>query len=208
MAFAPQLKAANVDIGILQAQLGNDPLFYNAVTVGLWAGGDVLTIDESEQAATPGKLNIFTVSTDPNIAGISNQGTRDDRIRDLVALYGRADLVLTGEKVGTFRYGKVRVRVTDDISAIAVGDIYQAAEDSQTIEEVDSIAVGVADNMAWEIITAAGATAADILALHIDLSEALGWATDALDAASGGDEDDRRSDLILMLQPYRALTSA
>lgn len=208
MAFAPQLKAANVNIGILQQQLGNDPLFYNAVTVGLWAGGDVLTIDESEQAATPGRLNIFTVGTDPNIAGISNQGTRDDRIRDPVALYGRADLVLTGEKVGTFRYGKVRVRVTDDISAVAVGDIYQAVEDSQTIEEVDSIVVGAAGNMTWEVITAAGATAADIIALHIDLGEVLGWATDALGAASGGDEDDRRSDLILMLQPYRALTSA
>ena len=200
MAFAVAMKRANVNVEVLIRTLGNDPLVYGVCTVGLWAGGDVLGIDESEQATVSGTLNFWT-STDPNIAGISNQGTRDKRIRDLVALYGK--FKLTGEKVGTFRYGKVRVRVANDATAIAVGDILQVAADTQTIEGETTEVCAVADNMAWEALPA-DVLQADIIALHSDLSQVLGWATKLLDATPG---EDKRTPLILMLQPYRLLVS-
>jgi hypothetical protein len=205
VAYSPQLNAANVNVEVLVRTPPGDPLYHGICTLGLWAGSDVLGIDDSEKTTTPG-TNIPWNTTDANIAGIAAAGTRDWRIRDLVAMYGKAPL--TGERVGAYKFGKVRVRVADDISAVNIGDIYQAAADSQTIEGVAAQTVGVADNMAWEVITAAGATAADIVNLHTDISQVLGWATEAVAAASGGDEDDRRAAMILFLQPYRLLTSA
>jgi len=206
MAYTPQLNKANVNVEVLIRTPEGDPLFYDICTLGLWAGSDVLALDASEQAATPGRLIPVVPGTDSNIAGIAAAGTRDWRIRDLVAMYGKAPLTL--EKVGCFRKGKVRVRVANDLAALTIGDIYQAATDSQTIEGVASQTVGVGDNFSWEVITAAGATAADIINIHTDLSEALGWATEVLAAAAGGDEPDRRGKMIIMLQPYRLLTSA
>lgn len=204
MAFATQLKSASQDCEVWLQTVGEDPLFYGNVTVGLWDGGDVLAIDESEQATLAGTLNIWTAATDPNIAGVSNKGTRDPRITDLVALYGRADLLLTGEKMSTFKYGKIRVRVANDATEIKIGDILQVAEDSITIEEVATQVVSCADNMAWEAIATTNPSQADIIALHTDLSQVLGWATKELAATPG---DNIRTPLIMMLQPYRLLVS-
>ena len=208
MAYSPQLNRANVNVEVLIRTPEGDPLFYNVCTLGLWAGSDVLALDASEQAAVPGTLIPVNPGTDSNIAGVAAAGTRDWRIRDLIAMYGKAPL--TGERVGCFRKGKVRIRVADDLAALTIGDIYQAATDTQTIEGVASQTVGVGDNMAWEVITT-GAGAVDdddIINLHTDLSEVIGWACEVLGAAAGGDEDDRRGKVIMMLQPYRLLTSA
>ena len=207
MAYSPQLKRANVNVEVLIRTPPGDPLYYGVCTLGLWAGSDVLGIDESEKSTTPG-TNIPWNATDANIAGIAAAGTRDWRIRDPVAMYGKAPL--TGEKVGAYKFGKVRVRLTDDFAGATLGEILQAVDDSQTIEEIAAQTVGCAKPMAWEVITTgAGAVDdADIISLHSDLSECLGWCNEALAAAAGGDEDDRRGKLTLMLQPYRLLTSA
>jgi len=202
----PQLKKANVDVEVWIKSIGEDPLQYGVCTVGLWAGGDVLSIDEDKQTTNYGQLNVWTASTDPNIQGVAATGTRDKRIRDPVALYGGH--VLTGEKVGVYKYGKIRIRVADDLTAMNIGDIAFVAEDSQTIEEQASQTVAVADNAAWEVLTAAGVTATDIINLHTDLSQVLGSAAEYLAAADGGDEDDRRGKFIMNLQPYRLLTAA
>jgi len=205
MAFSTQMTAANVDVETWIMSIGEDPMQYGVVTPGLWAGGDVLAIDESAQSTTPGTLHFFTVSTDPNIQGIAATGTRDQRIRDPVALYGK--FVLTGEKVGVYRYGKIRIRIANDATAIAVGDIGQAAEDTQTIEGETTEICAVADNMSWEVITT-GAGAVDdddIIALHTDISECLGHFVEAIDATPG---EDTRGKVVLNLQPYKILTSA
>lgn len=203
MAYTPQMNAANIDVEVLIRQLGNDPLFYGKLTGLVWAGGDVLAIDESEQATVPGTLNLWTASTDPNIAGVAATGTRDWRIRDSVAQYGKVPL--TGEKVGTYRYGKLRVRVANDATAIAVGDILQVAEDTQTIEGDATEICAVADNMAWEVLTSDDTTGTDIINLHTDISQVLGWATLNLDATPG---EDKRTPLIMQLQAYKLLTMA
>jgi len=62
--------------------------------------------------------------------------------------------------------------------------------------------------MAWEVLTSDDATSTDIINLHTDISECLGFTAESLAAAAGGDEDDRRGKLILMLQPYKLLTMA
>jgi len=206
MAYSPQLKAANVNVEVLIRTPEGDPLVYDVCTLGLWAGSDVLAIDESEKSSTPGRMTICNPGTDSNIAGIAAAGTRDWRIRDPVAMYGKAPLTL--EKVGCYRKGKVRVRLTDDFAGATIGDILQAVADSQTIEEVATQTVCAAKPMAWEVITTAGATADDIIELHTDISECLGWTAESLAAAAGGDEDDRRGKMILMLQPYKLLTKA
>jgi len=103
MAYSPQLKRANVNVEVLIRTPPGDPLYYGECTLGLWAGSDVLGIDESEKSTTPG-TNIPWNSTDANIAGIAAAGTRAWRIRDLVAMYGKAPL--TGEKVGAYKFGK------------------------------------------------------------------------------------------------------
>ena len=205
MAFAVNMNKANVDVETWIMSIGEDPMQYGVVTPGLWAGGDVLTIDESAQATVPGTLHFFTVGTDPNIQGIANGGTRDGRIRDPVALYGK--FVLTGEKVGVYRYGKIRIRIANDLAAMAVGDIAQAAEDTQTIEGETTEVCAVADNMTWEVITT-GAGAVDdddIIALHTDISEVLGHCVEAIAATPG---EDKRGKFVMNLQPYKVLTSA
>lgn len=206
MAYEPQLNRANVDVEVLVRPIDSDPLWYGTVTVGLWAGGDVLAIDANEIAANPDRQTIFAAGTDISITGIGAMGTRDQRIRGDVEQYSRVPLTL--EKAGVYRYGKVRVRLTDDFAGCNTGEILQAVGDSQTIESVDSQGVGCAKVMAWEIITTAGPTADDIIYLHTDLAECLGWSTNIIAAAAAGDEDDRRAPLILMLQPYRLLTKA
>jgi hypothetical protein len=181
--------------------IGEDPMQYGVITPGLWAGGDVLAIDESAQSAVPGTLHFFTVSTDPNVQGIGVTGTRDERIRDPVALRGR--FVLEGEKVGVYRYGKIRIRIANDLSAMAVGDIGQAAEDTQTIEGETTEVCAVANNMAWEVITTANPTGAEMVALHTDIAEALGHCVEAIGATPG---EDKRGKFVMNLSPYRVLT--
>lgn len=208
MAYSPQLNRANVDVEVLIRPIDSDPLWYGTVTVGLWAGGDVLAIDASEIATSTDRHTIFAAGSDANITGISAMGTRDQRIRGDVEQYGRVPLTL--EKAGVYRYGKVRVRLTDDFAGCNTGDILQAVGDSQTIEGVASQGVGAALPMSWEVITTGASLVDDddIINLHTDLSECLGWSTTIQAAADGGDEDDRRAPLILMLQPYKLLTSA
>ena len=204
MAYTPQLKKANVNVEVLIRTPEGDPLFYDTCTLGLWAGSDVLAIDESEKTTSPGRMTICDPGTDSNILGIAATGTRDWRIRDEVAMYGMAPLTL--EKVGCYRKGKVRVRLTNDYAGSNIGDILQAVADSQTIEEVSAQTVCAAIPMVWEVITAAAPTADDIILLHTDISECLGMGVEALAEAAGGDEHDRRGKLILDLQPYRLLT--
>lgn len=201
MAFSVNMNRANVDVETWIMSIGEDPMQYGVSTVGLWAGGDVLTIDESAQATVPGTLNIWTAATDPNIQGIAATGTRDQRIRDPVALYG--GFVLTGEKVGVYRYGKIRIRVENTLAAMAVGDIAQVAEDSQTIEGETSQACAVADNMSWNTLTTANPTGAEIQGLHADISQALGHCVEAIAANPG---HDARGKFVLNLQPHKALS--
>lgn len=208
MAFQPQMNRANVNVEVMIRPIDSDPLWYGVCTLGLWAGGDVLALDANEIAASPDRHTIIAVGTDANITGIGTKGTRDWRIRDLVAMYGKAPLTL--EKVGVFRYGKVRVRIANDFAGCNTGTILQALEDSQTIEGQPTQTVGASIPMVWEVITT-GAGAVDdddIINLHTDLSECLGWSTNIVAAAAGGDESDRRAPLIMMLQPYKLLTSA
>ncbi len=131
MAYAPQMNKANVNVEVLIRPVDSDPLWYGVVTVGLWAGSDVLAIDASEIATSTDRHTIFAAGTDANITGISAAGTRDWRIRGDVEQHARAPFTL--EKAGVYRYGKVRVRLTDDFAGCNTGDILQAIGDSQTI---------------------------------------------------------------------------
>jgi len=206
MAYEPQLKKANVDVEVLIRPVDSDPLWYGTCTVGLWAGGDVLAIDADKIAANTDRHTIFAAGTDASITGIGAAGSRDWRVRGGVEQHARVPLTL--EKVGVYRYGKVRVRLTDDFAGCNTGNILQAIGDSQTIETVDSQGVGAAMPMGWEVLTATNPSDTDIINLHTDLSECLGWSTNIITAAEGGDEDNRRAPMIIMLQPYRLLTSA
>ena len=201
MAFSKQMNAANVDVETWIMSIGEDPMQYGVVTPGLWAGGDVLSIDESEQSTVPGTLHFFTVGTDPNIQGIGVTGTRDNRMRDPVAMYGK--FVLTGEKVGVYRYGKIRIRIANNLSAMAVGDIGQAAEDTQTIEGETTEVCAVATNMSWGTMTTANPSGAEMVAIHTDISEALGHCVEAIGATPG---EDKRGKFVMNLQPYKVLT--
>lgn len=208
MAYKPQMDKANVDVEVLIRPIDSDPLWYGTVTLGLWAGGDVLAIDASEIATSTDRHTIFAAGVDANITGIGAMGTRDMRVRGDVEQYARIPLTL--EKAGVYRYGKVRVRLTNDFAGCNTGDILQAIGDSQTIEGRDTQSVGAAMPMAWEVITTGDGAVddTDIINLHTDLSECLGWSTNIIAAADGGDEHDRRAPMIVMLQPYRLLTSA
>ena len=88
------------------------------------------------------------------------------------------------------------------------GQILQALEDDQTIEGQPTQGVGASIPMVWEVLTSDDTTGTDIINLHTDLSECLGWSTGIVAAAAGGDESDRRAPIIMQLQPYKLLTMA